>query len=674
MIRTSKRTSLAVLIAICIIMCLLEALVAAEKADPQTIPFRRFGLGWKTTLEEEITTLRIWYTLDNGHTWRLYSETTAPTSPAPVKVSEDGVYGFYTQTKDKAGLEEEPPVPGTPPKAVVIVDTKKPALVLVNPNSSDIYSNTQDIRIEWNATDANFVSSPLSLYFSNDGGGSWNVIKKNMENTGSYNWKLPAGSSEYYKVKIVAIDRAGNEAEDISDNNFTVDGKAPVSRVTGPKNAKTPSFNVDYTANDLGGAGIAKIAIYFQVNSSNEWHFYGEDKDLKSPFLFQAKQGGRYGFKLVATDRVGNSESMPDASTRPDVVCLMDSINPMIKLTSFKGKSIKPVAASHEVPITWQATDDNIANNPITIELSKDDGGTWNTVLVSDFKNSGLFPWTIPTMANDVHKARLRITALDVLGNKGVDISDPFFIDGTKPVSTITIIQQWDEDKKDFEKTRIEKNIKLDPAQGVIQTPQLTPSEFVTAGMEALKIGDYTTAEEMTKNALKNDPNNFVAHAILGRIYYEKAQLDKAIESYSRSISLNRNYQESRVGLGVTYYTLGQSMLSKDKEKTREYFKKAVLEYEAAVQILPDTWEETFNLGYIYARLQRYNDAILYLKKSIPLSNNNGDTFWYLGQVFEKLDNKKEALSYYQQAVRAYPSGSLKMQKAEVKVRQLQGT
>lgn len=643
-----------------------QGVFASENADQIIIPFKRFGLEWSTKLPEKVKTLRIWSSLDNGHTWRQYSETENPSSPAPIKVTEDGTYGIYTQAIDISGLEEPAPVPGTPPKIFVVIDTKKPALVLVSPNTSQVYSNTQDMRIEWNASDINFGPKPINIYYSKDGGGTWNVIKKDLPNSGSYVWKLPSESTQYYRVKIVAVDLAGNESEDISDTNFIVDGKPPVTRVISPNESKSPIFDVGYNAKDLGGAGIAKIQIYFQMGNSKQWHFYGEDKDLKSPFTFEAKQGGRYGFKLVATDRVGNSEAMPGPNTRPDIWCLMDSVKPQVQLTNFRGSRILPVGKDQVRNITWKATDDNMANRPITLELSTDDGATWRQIIVTDFQNSGTFPWKVP--ATPTNKARIRITALDVLGNKGVDVSDVFAIDAEPPRTVVKIVQ-WKSDNDSFEENKIQPNMKFSSASST----QVTKSseEYISAAISALNIDDYYSAEDMAQKALDADPNNYMVHALFGRVYLKQSKLKKAITAYKRSIELNNNYQTSRIGLGVSYFETGRSLYADDKKEANMYFKKAALEYEAAVQILPDTWDEHFNLGYIYARLQRYEDAIIYFNKALPLSEENADAYWFLGQVYEKLSNLPEALRNYQSALSRYQKGSAIWEKARFKVKEL---
>jgi len=655
----------ACLLFVSMLFSVLGSVLAA--GDPIIIPFKRFGLQWDTDLPEKIDLLRIWYTLDNGATWELYSETENPSSPAPVKVSEDGRYGFYTQARDISNLEEKPPVPGTPPKILAIIDTLKPALVLVTPNSSETYSNTQDIRVQWNASDINFGPTPIHIYESRDGGGSWNVVVKNLPNTGTYIWKLPAESSEYYRIKVIATDLAGNEAEDVSDTNFRVDGKAPVTRVTGPKEAKSPIFDVTYNASDLGGAGLEKIQIYFQLNEDKTWRLFGEDKDLKSPFTFEAKQGGRYGFKLVGTDRVGNSEPMPDASTRPDILCLMDSVKPSVALMNFKGGVIKPAGGGQTREIMWKAEDDNIAQSPITIELSTNDGATWDKIIVTDFNNSGKFPWRVPSDLN-VQKARLRITALDVLGNKGMDISDAFAIDGKAPSTVVTIVT-WNDDQASHQGDQLTPKIKM--STGPAAVPEKSAEELVESSLMALQNGDAYTAEELAKKALTADPNNYKVHAAFGKLYFDKQDLANSQKAYARSIELNSNYQSSRIGLAMAYYEMGKNDLSGNADKAKEMFNKAAAQYEASIQIKPDVWDEFFNLGYIYARLGKYEDALGYFGKATTLSDDNGDAYWFMGQVYEKLEDGAKALENYKLALKAYAPGSASSQKADYKVKSL---
>lgn len=657
---TNSRLGIYILLATCIAFA-SSPLSAEDSSD--IINMKKFGLKWEPALPERIILLRVWYTLDGGQTWKIYSESENPSSPAPVKVKEDGVYGLYTQSKDVAGLEEPAPTPGTKPKKLVIVDTIKPALVLVSPNNAEVFPTAQDMRIEWNSDDVNFPPAPVSLYYSIDGGGSWSVIKKEIQNTGSYSWKLPAESSQLYKVKIVAVDRAGNSSEDVSDNNFTVDGKAPVSRITGPSEAKSPNFDVAYNVRDIGGAGVAKVVLYFQLGNAKEWHVYGDDRDLTSPIHFEAKQGGKFGFKLVSTDRVGNSEASPDANTVPDLWCLMDAKSPEVQLTSFKGANIPDAGSDTSRMITWTATDDNMADQPITLEYSVNDGTQW-TVIVSSFKNSGQYPWKVPSRI-DAAKSRLRITALDVLGNKSMDVSDPFRMDGTPPDTKILSIVPISDDMPET------PDVNLAPQ--VPPTPKpLGLDDLMARAEDALAINDLSEVQSLIGQALALDGNYYKAHYLQGRVHFDNRRLNDAIQSYSAAIKQNPGHQESHISLGFCYQTLGEkSLQGEDSEQTKANFRKAALEYEEATKIVPDNYEEYYGLGLMYARLRNYAEAITQFKKAVTLSPDNGNAHWYLGQIYERQGDITKAIEGYGAAMKAYQPGSLFQQKAEAKIREL---
>lgn len=643
---------------------ILFTTVSAQTESKAIIPYKRFGLDWKTKLQEPVHLLRIWYTLDNGHSWKVYSETTNPTSPAPVKVMEDGVYGFYTQAQDIAGNEETGPQSGTPPKVIVVVDTKAPALVLVSCNNADVFSTAQDIRIEWNASDVNLGPTPISLYYSDNGGTTWQVIQQDLPNTGSYMWKVPAKSSEQYRVKIVATDLAGNRSEDISDNNFVIDGAAPVSEVLGPKESKSPNFEVSYRVEDVGGAGVGRIVLYYIMEGSNTWHIYGEDKDLTSPIHFEAKQGGRYGFKLVAVDNVNNSEKVPTADTVPDIWCLMDSIKPSVNLLSLKGANLKALKGGSEFEVLYTARDDNLASNPIMVQVSYDGGATWNNVGANQ-PNTGKFLWYVPKEDN-INNVRLKVRAIDTLGNEGSDVSDPFGIDSQAPVTIVTVVGFQGE----TEGPEV-------PAAGAVQqtapvTPKRTVDDLLAQGAEALRREDFQTAEAKAQRAISEAPGNAAASAFMGRVLMNSGRPEAAIEHYKKAIRLDPNRQDSHVELGYCYSSMARSLeKNNDKERASTLYQKAMQEFEAAAAIAPDTWEEYFNLGYVYAKLGNYDEAVRTLTKATSLRKDNGDAYWYLGQVYERTGEIDKAINAFALAADAYPTGSQYEERARYKENQL---
>jgi hypothetical protein len=73
--------------------------------------------------------------------------------------------------------------------------------------------------------------------------------------------------------------------------------------------------------------------------------------------------------------------------------------------------------------ITWTASDD-VAVTRIDIDLSRDNGGTWET-LSSGEANDGTFSWTVTSPLSTL--ARVRVTASDDGGNSANDASDVAF-------------------------------------------------------------------------------------------------------------------------------------------------------------------------------------------------------------------------------------------------------
>jgi len=112
------------------------------------------------------------------------------------------------------------------------------------PSAGAVLPGTQNYGIVWTnpvASDANLGTSPLNLYFSVDGGSSWQPFTDNgsiinfANNNASFNWNpssINSPTGNLVKLKVVATDLAGNSAEYVS-SKFNVDGVRPtVTNVT----------------------------------------------------------------------------------------------------------------------------------------------------------------------------------------------------------------------------------------------------------------------------------------------------------------------------------------------------------------------------------------------------------------------------------------------------------
>jgi hypothetical protein len=71
-------------------------------------------------------------------------------------------------------------------------------------------AQTPALVIRWNAKDRNFGPRPVTLLFAEHLEGPWSPIAANVENSGRYEWLMPACVPSNVYVRVQAIDMMGN--------------------------------------------------------------------------------------------------------------------------------------------------------------------------------------------------------------------------------------------------------------------------------------------------------------------------------------------------------------------------------------------------------------------------------------------------------------------------------
>src|SRR5262249_47117548 len=150
----------------------------------------------------------------------------AKNPPYRVEVDEEGKYGFTLLARSGAGLCKEPPAPGDQPQVWVVVDQTKPEVQFLDVAPTTV-NRAHAVAIRWKATDANFGSQPISLFYSEREEGPWRGIACNVPNNGYYLWQLPSGLPNCFLVRLEAVDLAGNVTQAQTANPVVPDGYTP---------------------------------------------------------------------------------------------------------------------------------------------------------------------------------------------------------------------------------------------------------------------------------------------------------------------------------------------------------------------------------------------------------------------------------------------------------------
>jgi tetratricopeptide (TPR) repeat protein len=196
--------------------------------------------------------------------------------------------------------------------------------------------------------------------------------------------------------------------------------------------------------------------------------------------------------------------------------------------------------------------------------------------------------------------------------------------------------------------------------------------------------GNLDRAIASYQQATAIDPKFALAHAALGRAYWEKYAQTKdaewtakaleagatalrvdatlpevrlamatilngtgrhaeAIEELNQALMYRPNYDDARRQLGQSLARLGRT-------------DDAVAEFEKAIALRPTAWVTYSSLGTVLFAAARYDEAIKALTTATELQPDNNIGFQQLGTVYQAVGRDAEAIQSYRRALELRPS------------------
>jgi hypothetical protein len=178
-----------------------------------------------------VSAVELWHTTD-GRTWQKYGDDPDKQSPFVMKVQGEGVYGLTLCVKSGVGLGDRAPQPGDPPQMWIEVDTTKPLVQLLSAEAGR-GGDHGNVTITWTASDKNLLATPITLQYAEELTGPWKPIATDLDNSGRYVWRVPAGTPFKFFVRVEAVDRGGNIGRADSSRQVLVDLNLPKGRLLG---------------------------------------------------------------------------------------------------------------------------------------------------------------------------------------------------------------------------------------------------------------------------------------------------------------------------------------------------------------------------------------------------------------------------------------------------------
>lgn len=192
----------------------------------------------------------------------------------------------------------------------------------------------------------------------------------------------------------------------------------------------------------------------------------------------------------------------------------------------------------------------------------------------------------------------------------------------------------------EFVNVKYDKDFKINPTF-------LAENDFIVRNGEIkLQNGDLDGAFKDFDKAVKLFPRLSEPFYQRGRIYFEKALYIKAIEDYSKAISIERisTYYTSR---GIAYIKLNQN-------------DKVIEDLTIASKLDPTSFTPWTYLGVAYTKAENYGQAIISLNKAVELFDGDAYSYYYLGLAHYYLGEWAKANDALTKAVNLNPKKSIK--------------
>ncbi|WP_298868535.1 hypothetical protein [uncultured Gimesia sp.] len=195
-------------------------------------------------------------------------------------------------------------------------------------------------------------------------------------------------------------------------------------------------FQIGFQVDKVGPSGVGAVELYITEDNGQKWYKYGEDPDKKSPFHVEVPQDGIYGFALRVRSGVGLADALPKSGEKPDVVIVVDRIAPVVKLNPVKQELS---GQANKVTISWEMSDQNLAEKSIAINYSTQPDGPWEPI-VGWQEDTGRFTWTVGP--GNPSRFYLQVVARDAADNISKAVTPaPITLDLTKPSGRIVDVE-----------------------------------------------------------------------------------------------------------------------------------------------------------------------------------------------------------------------------------------
>lgn len=157
-----------------------------------------------------------------------------------------------------------------------------------------------------------------------------------------------------------------------------------------------------------------------------------------------------------------------------------------------------------------------------------------------------------------------------------------------------------------------------------------------------VELNNIDRAQECFEQCIKTDADMPDAYTELGKLFMSQKKYQDASKLYKKYISVKENDFNGHFNLAGCYYQI-------------EEFKKAINEYQKSIMLNADSYNSLFNMALIYEEIKENDKAIECYEGAIAIKPDFVDAYNNLGVLFSKQQRQFEALAAYSNGIKANP-------------------
>lgn len=176
--------------------------------------------------------VQLFYSTDDGASWTPGPTIDqAPFETIPFAAPGDGVYLLGLVARDQAGNANPAPAGRTAHR--LLVDTQPPSVTLQTANGlkavgaeaagRSIYKPDDQVQVTFQVKEANPQADGVSVFFQSQEGARWEPLGTGLAPSEPFTFAIPDIATTTARVRVVALDVAGNQGEVVSEAPIVID-------------------------------------------------------------------------------------------------------------------------------------------------------------------------------------------------------------------------------------------------------------------------------------------------------------------------------------------------------------------------------------------------------------------------------------------------------------------